>query len=94
MAFMFAFRPSIQDIEITNTTAKVQSVQGLAVFIHSESVMSDKKLGTFSPAFVPSQDAKKIIEHMINKGIEKYPAAHGIICRDEQKTVADLVVFE
>lgn len=39
LAFVFAFRPSIQNIEITKTTAKVQSIQGLAVFNHSEPVM-------------------------------------------------------
>ena len=58
--------------EAKKSTAEVEQMQGLYVFIHSKPVMEYEYLGSFTPSLVPSSKARSIINYVIKKGKEKY----------------------
>ena len=79
---------------LNKTTADVEQIQGVYVFIHSKPAMEYEYLGSFTPGMVPSKSAKPIINHMIKKGKEKFPTADAIIFTDDELGKADLVKFK
>jgi hypothetical protein len=80
--------------EAKKSTAEVEQMQGLYVFIHSKPVGDYEYIGSLTPTFVPSANAKPIINHMIKKGKEKYPEATGIIFTDDQLGKVDLIILK
>jgi hypothetical protein len=80
--------------EAKKSTSEVEQVQGLYIFIHSKPVAEYEYLGSFTPNFVPSKNAKSITNYMIKKGKEAYPNANGIIFTDDEMGKADMVLIK
>lgn len=85
---------SIQNYEPRKSTAEVDQIQGVYVFIHSKPVQEYEYLGTFNPSVVPSKHARSIINYMIKKGKEKFPTADAVIFKDDELGSVDLVKFK
>jgi len=89
---IFAF--TVANYEPKKSTAEVEQVQGMYVFIHSKPILEYEYLGSFTPGMVPTKNAKGIVNHMIKKGKEKFPTADAIIFTDDELGKADLVKFK
>lgn len=77
--------------ELKSTTADVEQMSGLNIFIHSKPLKKYETLGSISPALVWSDKADKLIEYMVSKGKKDFPTANGIIFTKDDMSKADLI---
>ncbi|TNE80847.1 MAG: hypothetical protein EP332_06405 [Bacteroidetes bacterium] len=76
---------------VNKEEAKVESEQGLYLFVKASPSNTYEYLGTIEPSIVPSHKAGKLIPFMVKKGKEKYPSANAIIFKNANLDKADLV---
>lgn len=89
---LLAFK--VASYEAKKSTCEAEQIQGLYVFIHAKPVNEYEYLGSFTPAMVPSSNAKPIVNYMIKKGKEKFPSADGIIFTDDELGKVDMIKFK
>jgi hypothetical protein len=77
--------------EVKSSTADVEQMGGLHVFIHSKPMKKYETIGSISPVAVWSDAADKMIDFMIKKGKKDYPTANGIIFTKDDMSKADLI---
>lgn len=95
LTLSIAFKSSEPDMmEVKITTADVEQMNGLYVFIHSKPVKPYETLGTYAPKVVWSDESNKLINHMVTKGKEKFPEATAIIFTSDDLGTADLIKFK
>lgn len=78
-----------------NSTAEVETEQGILLFVASKPVQQYEYLGTVElNGIVMSNDYKHIMPKTVEKALKKYPNAQGVIFKDGGVYKADVIKFK
>ena len=81
-------------LEPSKTSANVEQIQGLYLFIKSKPVLEYEYLGTCKTSITWSAKASEAINVMIKKVKKDYPSADGVIFTDENLWQGDAIKFK
>jgi len=81
--------------EANKSTAEVETVQGIYVFMTSKPVKEYEYLGTVkSGAVVASKDYDKLMPKMVEKAKEKFPNADAVLFKNNLVYECDAIKFK
>ena len=95
MLFGFANAQSQKDYQVNNATAEVYRTSGLYVFINSTPVKPYTYIGTVkSASIVMSKEFADIMPKMIERTLDRYPTADGIIFKNNNIFECDAFIYK
>ncbi len=86
---------TVVEYQVKNSTAEVEQVSGVYVFVNSKPVHEYEYMGTVKSAgVVMSKDYEDLMPKMVKRAIKEYPKADAVIFKNGEIYEADVIKFK